>query len=103
MAQTRLGEDSVVTIPLWLEDGFIPETLPDFDQSKLWCQRAISLLNKRVVKNLKKVGVPEGWKNSTLLRNYFPLVLNDENCWIEDVTVRLDEDLGLVYDTKEAE
>jgi CRISPR-associated endonuclease/helicase Cas3 len=103
MAQTRLGEDSVIAIPLWLEDGFNPGIFPDFDQSTLWCQRAISLSNKSVVKNLKKLGVPEGWKKSTLLRNYFPLVLNDENCWIEDLTVRMDDDLGLVYEPKEAE
>ena len=30
MAQTRLGEDSIVAIPLWPEDGFGPEATPDF-------------------------------------------------------------------------
>lgn len=100
MAQTRLGEDSIVAIPLWLEDGFNPETLPDFDQSKLWCLRAISLSNKRVVINLKALGVPEGWKKSPLLRNCFPLELDGQGCWTEDATVRLDDDLGLVYETK---
>jgi CRISPR-associated endonuclease/helicase Cas3 len=103
MAQTRLGEDSIVAIPLWLEEGFNPETLPDFDQSKLWYLRAISLSNKKVVIPLKKLGVPEGWKKSPLLRNCFPLVLNEQGCWTEDATVRLDDDLGLVYETKEAE
>jgi CRISPR-associated endonuclease/helicase Cas3 len=103
MAQTRLGEDSVVAIPLWLEDGFNPETLPDFDQSKSWYLRAINLSNKKVVIPLKKLGVPEGWKKSPLLRNCFPLVLDEQGCWTEDATVRLDNDLGLVYETKEAE
>lgn len=103
MAQTRLGEDSVVAIPLWLEDGFNPETLPNFDQSKLWYLRAISLSNKKVVIPIKKFGVPEGWKKSPLLRNCFPLVLDGQGCWTEDGTVRLDDDLGLVYETKEAE
>lgn len=103
MAQTRLGEDSVVAIPLWPEDGFGSEATPDCAQSKAWFLRAVSLARKGVVKKLKKLGVPEGWKKSSLLRNCFPLILNADGRWTEDATVRLDDDLGLVYETKEAE
>lgn len=103
MAQTRLGEDSVVAIPLWTEDGFGSETTPDFVQSKTWFLRAVSLTRKGVVRKLKNSGVPEGWKKSSLLRNCFPLALNADGRWTEDATVRLDEDLGLVYGTKETE
>ena len=103
MAQTRLGKDSIVAIPLFSEDGFLPEATPDFAQGKQWFMRAVSLSRKGVVKKLKALGVPEGWKKSPLLRNCFPLVLNTEGCWLEDATVRLDDDLGLVYVTKEAE
>lgn len=103
MAQTRLGEDSVVAIPLWTEDGFDSETTPDFIQSKEWFLRAVSLTRKSVVRKLKKCGVPEGWEKSSLLRNCFPLVLNADGRWTEDATVRLDEDLGLVYGPKETE
>lgn len=101
MAQTRLGEDSVVVIPLWLEDGFRPETTPDFDQAKMWYLRAISLSRKGVVIKLKKLGVPEGWKQSPLLRNCFSLMLDEQGCWSEDINVRLDDDLGLVFEIKE--
>lgn len=103
MAQTRLGEDSVVAIPLWSEDGFGSETTPDFVQSKAWFLRAVSLSRKGVVQQLRKLGVPEGWKESSLLRNCFPLRLNADARWVEDITVRLDEDLGLVYEAKESE
>jgi len=103
MAQTRLGEDSVVAIPLWLEDGFGSETAPDFVQSKEWFLRAVSLSRKGVVQQLRNLGVPEGWKESSLLRNCFPLRLNADGRWTEDATVRLDEDLGLVYEAKEKE
>jgi CRISPR-associated endonuclease/helicase Cas3 len=103
MAQTRLGEDSVVAIPLWLEDGFGSETTPDFVQSKAWFLRAVSLSRKGVVQQLRKLGVPEGWKESSLLRNCFPLRLDVDGRWVEDTTVRLDEDLGLVYEAKETE
>ncbi len=103
MAQTRLGEDSIVAIPLLPEDGFGPEATPDFAQAKQWFLRAMSLSRKGVVKKLQKLGVPEGWKKSPLLRNCFPLVLNAEGRWTEDAMVRLDDDLGLVYESKEAE
>ena len=103
MAQTRLGDDSVVAIPLWPKDGFGSETTPDFVQCKEWFLRAVSLSRKGVVQQLRKLGVPEGWNESSLLRNCFPLRLNADGRWTEDATVRLDEDLGLVYEAKESE
>jgi CRISPR-associated endonuclease/helicase Cas3 len=103
MAQTRLGEDSVIAILLWFNDGFSPGTTPDFSQAKRWFLRAISLSRKGVVGKLKNIGVPEGWKKSSLLRNCFPLLLDAQNCWTEDLKVRLDDDLGLVYESKEEE
>lgn len=103
MAQTRLGEDSVVVIPLWLEDSYDSKGTPGFDRSKTWFLRAMSLARKGVVQKLRSLGVPEGWKESPLLRNCFPLQLNADGRWIEDATVRLDDDLGLVYEAKESE
>ena len=103
MAQTRLGEDSVVVIPLYLGDECNLEITPDFSQAKQWFLRALSLARKGVVKKLKQSGVPEGWKSSPLLRNCYPLRLDEQGCWMEDKTVRLDDELGLVYETKEAE
>jgi CRISPR-associated endonuclease/helicase Cas3 len=103
MAQTRLGEESVVAIPLWPEDEFNPVAVPDFSQAKQWYLRAVSLSRKGVVKKLQTEGVPEGWKESPLLRNCFPLLLETDERWTKDATVRLDEDLGLVYESKENE
>jgi CRISPR-associated endonuclease/helicase Cas3 len=103
MAQTRLGEDSVVAIPLWPEEGFESKATSDFGTSKALFLRAMSLTRKGVVQKLRQLGVPEGWKESSLLRNCFPLRLNADGRWIEDATVRLDDDLGLVYEAKEIE
>jgi CRISPR-associated endonuclease/helicase Cas3 len=47
-------------------------------------------------------GVPKTWLASPLLRNSFPLILDENGRWVDDPTVRLDEELGLVYGTKEA-
>lgn len=103
MAPTRLGNESVLTIPLSPEDGFTPVVTPDFAQSKSWFLRAVSLSRKGVVKKLESLGVPQGWKESSLLRNCFPLTLDTAGRWTKDATVRLDDDLGIVYETKEAE
>jgi CRISPR-associated endonuclease/helicase Cas3 len=103
VAQTRIGEPSVVVIALFPEDMFALERMPDFAQAKAWFLRAVSLSRKDVVKKLQKLGVPEGWKKSPLLRNCFPLMLDAQGRWTEDAKVRLDDDFGLVYEPKEAE
>jgi len=103
MAKTRLGEDSIVAIPLLPEDKFSSEATPDFDHAKQWFLQAVSISRKGVVKKLRALGVPEGWKKSPLLRNCFPLTLDAQGRWTEDAKVRLDDDLGLVYEPKEAE
>lgn len=103
IAQTRLGEDSLIVIPLWPEDMLDTNQTPDFATSKAWFLQGVSLSRKGVISKLKKMGVPAGWKKSSLLRNCFPLLLNTEGCWVYDTLVRLDDDLGLVYETKETE
>lgn len=101
MAQTRLDEGSVVAIPLWQKDRFRPEAVPEFIEAKRFFLRAINLSRKGVVKKLKAQGVPEGWRKSSLLRNCFPLILNEQGRWKEDETVRLDNNFGIVYEPKE--
>lgn len=101
MAQTRLGDDSAIAIPLYPEDEFKENSTPDFPQSKLWFLRAMSLSRKKIVKALQKNGVPEGWKKSSFLRNCFPLLLDSHGHWLEDNTVQLDNELGLLYEPKE--
>ena len=102
-AKTRLGEDSIVVIPLFSDDEFSSVATPDFDQAKRWYLQAVSISRKGVIRKLRALGVPEGWKKSPLLRNCFPLTLDAQGRWAEDAKVRLDDDLGLVYEPKEAE
>jgi CRISPR-associated endonuclease/helicase Cas3 len=102
LAQTRLGE-GVVAIPLYPGDEFDPEIIPDFARSKELFLQAVRLSRKNVVTQLKALGVPESWKKLSLLRNCVPMVFNEQWRWTLDVTVRLDEDLGFVYEPKEDE
>lgn len=103
VAQTRLGEPSVMVIPLWPRDAFDPNKEPIFSVSKELYLRGISISQFGVVKKLQTISVPEGWKKSTLLHTCFPLILDDQGRWCEDISVRLDNELGLVYEQKEAE
>lgn len=100
IAQTRLGEPSVVAIPIFPGDGFDQKAEPTFEQAKSWFLRGISLSRKGVVMRLKSLGVPEGWRKSSLLRNCYALILDELLCWTEDASVWLDDDLGLVYEAK---
>jgi CRISPR-associated endonuclease/helicase Cas3 len=102
-AKTRLGDDSVQAIPLFPEDAFDPEHKPDVARAKGWFMRAVSLSRIGVVKKLQAIGVPEGWKKSPLLRNCHPWVIDTAGRWVEDTAVRLDDNLGVVYEAKEAE
>jgi len=101
MAHTRLGDDSVVVIPLWEADAFSADATPGFKQAKDWFLRAISVSRKPIVKPLQHAGVPEGWKKSSLLRNAYPLPLDAESRWIIDSRVQLSSELGLIYHDKE--
>ena len=103
MAQTRQGQDSITVIPLFAEDDFTPVTMPDFDTAKLWIVRAVSLSRKRVVNLLRTAGTPEGWKQSPLLRNCYPLVLDEGLHWVQDAKVRFNDELGLLFESKEDE
>lgn len=89
-----------MAVPLFPGDNYRPDnTVADMEIE--WFARAVSLSRKGVVAKLKSAGIPDSWKKSPLLRNCFPLILDADGHWSADITVRLDEDLGIVYGTKE--
>ena len=103
MARTRLGEDSAVAVPIFPADDFAAEHVPSFLLAKRLFSRALNLSRKGVVRKLKDIGVPDGWKRSSMLRNCFPLILDDRGRWTEDVAVKLDDELGLIYEIQPME
>ncbi|MGB7567828.1 MAG: CRISPR-associated helicase Cas3' [Chitinivibrionales bacterium] len=102
-AQTRLGEDSVVAIPIFPNDNFDKTVLPNFLSAKQFALRAVSLSRKGVIHLLRQSGTPEGWKKTSLLRNCFPLIFDKQGNWIEDHSVKLDKELGIIYTPKEVQ
>lgn len=101
LARTRQGPDSVTAIPIFAENDVNLDTEPDFSTQKQFYMRSISLSRNEVVAKLKEKGVPEGWAKTSFLRNCFPLILDEKGRWVEDAKVRLDDELGLVYELKE--
>ncbi len=101
MAQTRLGQDSALAIPLKPEDGFSPNATPSEQKATALFVRSMSLSRQDVVRQLRSRGVPEGWAKSPLLRNCYPLVLDAAGRWTENETVYMNDDLGLVYERRE--
>ena len=101
LARTRLGEESLVVIPIFETDRFNPAHAPAFNQARHFFMRAVSLSRKRVVTKLRHMGIPPGWQQVALLRNCYPMLLDTDGRWKEDSGIRLDNDLGVVYDAKE--
>jgi CRISPR-associated endonuclease/helicase Cas3 len=99
-AQTRLGDESLTVTPLMPSDNFDTQVAPSFEQSKTWLLRALRIGRKGMVAQLKTLGIPESWQQSPLLRNNFPLCLDEDGRWLADPTVRLDAALGLTYDNE---
>lgn len=97
VAQTRLGDESLTVIPLGPADGFDAGIAPSFEQARAWSRRTLRVGRKGVVKQLKALGIPESWQQIPLLRNHFPLCLDEEGRWLGDRSVRLDPALGLTY------
>ncbi len=103
MARTRQGSDSIVAIPLFSKDDFTLDMIPDFAKAKQWFMRAVSLSRNEVIRKLRGGGIPEGWQKSSLLRNCYPIILDENLRWIEGAKVRLDDELGIVYERREDE
>lgn len=101
VAQTRLGEQSVVVVPVYLSKNIDLKVVPSMIEAKQAYLNSINIAKVGVVKTLLAKGVPDNWQKSPLLRNCYPLLLDEKNLWIEDPSVKLDEELGLVYETKE--
>ena len=103
LAHTRMGNDGVTAIPIWAEDSFLPEISVGSPRAKELFLRAVSISREGLAKKFRSLGIPAGWKQSVLLRNCYPMLLDPDNRWLEDESVCLDRDLGLVYGKKERE
>lgn len=104
---TRLGEDSVGLVPLHVVAGgwsltadgaaFDPDqTLPDSLARALYA-RQLKTSRQALVRHLQAAQTPRAFAEHPLLRHLKPLPLEQGCLPLGRLTVRLDEQLGLVY------
>lgn len=107
---TRLGPDSVVAVPVASEgDRWLVEPSgPSFDPSSLITDpvlarrlvaRQVRLSRRELVQALKAAALPASFAEHPWLCHCRPLPLAAGCCIFGDLTVRLDPDLGIVYES----
>lgn len=106
-ALTRLAEITVQVVLLYGTrerpsfdasgcDGVDIHATPSVALARRLLLRSVPVSSKRIVFDLLRLPVPQGWQGSALLRNHRLLILDkNETCVVGKCRVRLDEELGL--------
>lgn len=114
IALTRLGDPSVSVVPVFVEcpgcwrlapdsTPFDPSSIPDDTQAERIWLRQVRLSRRPLPDILAKTPTPTGWAGHPLLRGLKPLLLDGQGCAVFDkLTVRLDAELGVVYQKEAA-
>ncbi|GIW29396.1 MAG: CRISPR-associated endonuclease/helicase Cas3 [Meiothermus sp.] len=107
-AVTRLGEPSVTVVLLERREGKLYslqgvrvslEEEPTFAHAKELLRTAVVLSNREIFDYLADKPIVS-WKESALLRHVRVLELEDKRCVIGQLEVRLDDELGVVYERR---
>lgn len=109
---TRLGDSSVVVIPLFQQGNHVTldpegkkvivglsETL-SCKQAKALYMRSLRLSNRKGrYRDIIDQGVPTGWQKQPLLRQCYPLIVDGEGkIALERVSITVSDELGIVID-----
>ena len=110
---TRLGEQSLTVVPVLIgDDGwrllagdvpFDPQIEPSHELAKRIYGRQLRVSRKDVVKALLAQPAVPAFEAHPLLRNLYPLKLKNGVAEFERLRVRLDPDLGLIYENPNKE
>ncbi len=106
---TRLGEDSLTVVPIlanaegWrlfaTDTAFDPDTEPGPALAHYIYRRQVRLSRKDLVKDLRAQPIPNAFESHPLLRNLRPLIFSDGIADFDRLRVRLDPELGIVFET----
>lgn len=106
--RTRLGDDAIGLVPVHVTEGgwAITADGPVFDLerpmpdgwAKLLFARQLRLSRAAVVKHFQGIQAPAAFAEHPLLRHLKPLPLTDKRYVIGSLTVRLDEEQGVLYE-----
>lgn len=112
VALTRLGVDSVSVVPVhvvgseWRISRESPDLVPVSERPRFAVARAlvqtqVRLSRRGVVQALRSCGTPPGWQKHPWLRSLHPLPLREGRVQLGHTVVRLDDTLGIVYESPE--
>lgn len=108
---TRLGQESVTLVPVEVVDGgwsvagrvFSPDQVADDVIAKRLYGRQLRLSRVAVVKHFKRMQLPVAFAEHPLLRNFHPIALQGGSYDVGGLLLKLDSELGLVYESDEHE
>lgn len=103
--KTRLGQESITLVPVcvveghWCvgEDVFLPDQPLNDTIARQLYRRQLKVSRGAVVKHFKSKGVPPAFEHA-ILRNCYPLPLLEGKYVDGSVRIRLDAQLGLLYE-----
>lgn len=106
---TRLGEDSLTVVPIFADSegwrlfaadaAFDPDAEPGPALAQYLYRRQVRLSRKDLVKALRAQPIPKAFESHPLLRNLHPLIFSDGIADFDRLRVRLDPELGIVFET----
>lgn len=107
---TRLGRETVTLVPVEVvENGwrvgdttFDPNQPLDDATARRLYGRQLRLSRMAVVRHFQGMDRPVAFSEHSLLRNFHPLPLTEGCYGVGDMRLRLDAELGLVYETEES-
>ena len=106
---TRLGRETITLVPVEVVEGgwrvgsatFSPDQALDDACARLVYGRQLRLSRMAVVRHFHGIELPVAFAEHPLLRNFYPLPLTQGRYDQPGVHLRLDAELGLVYDAGE--
>jgi CRISPR-associated endonuclease/helicase Cas3 len=107
--RTRLGEDSISLVPMHVVQGGWTESLEEVpfdpakpledDRAKALFMRQLKLSRKALVHHFAQAEAPLSFAEHPLLRHLKPLILDDGIARVGSLTLHLDPELGLIYES----
>ena len=108
--QTRLGDQNVTVVPIHVVDGqwridrdggaIDLSTKPSVATARALIRRQVKLSRFAIVRSMSSQPAPPGMAEHPWLRDCKPLLLVDGTCEIGSTKVRLDPELGIVYEKR---
>jgi CRISPR-associated endonuclease/helicase Cas3 len=100
--KTRLGSESITLIPFPTDHGewpFPKDREMDYITARKLYNQQLKVSHAAVVPHFKAQSVPDAFRATAVLKHAYPLPLRDGRYETGSLVLRLDETLGLVYET----